>query len=84
MMRICIPDDHDEHHVVHHNTIDSIRDVQEIMQNGRPRIGVGCCLQTKLGSVCILMIADNVFGDNRVICNASNTGPHMCNKVVVE
>ena len=65
MMRICIPDDHGEHQVVHHNTMDCVTEVQEIIQNERLRIGVGCCLRTKLGSVCILMIADNMFGDNR-------------------
>ena len=82
MMLICVTDDHGEHHIVHHSTKDSVTDGQEIMQIGRPRIDVGCCLRTKLGSVCFLMIADNVFGDNMVISNASDTASHMCNKVV--
>ena len=81
---MCILDDYDEHHVVHHNTMDSVTDVQQVVQNGRIRIGVGCCLRLKLGSACILLIADNVFGDNPVISNASNTVSQMCNKVVEE
>ena len=84
MMRICIPDGHGEHHVVHYNTMDSFKNGQEITQNGRPTISIGCCLQMKLGFVCILMIADNIFGDNLVISNASNSMSHMCNKVVAK
>ena len=83
LMQICIPNDHGEHHVVHHTTMDSGTDGQGIMQNGCPSIGVGCCLRMKLESVCILMIAD-MFGDNPLISNASNTVSHKCNKVVVE
>ena len=82
MMRIFIPCDHDEN--LHHNTTDFVTDGQEIMQNVCPRIGIGCCLRMQLESVCNLMIADNVFGDNPVISNASNTVSHMCNKLVVE
>ena len=52
--RICIPDDYVEHHIVHHNAMDSVIDGQGIMQNGRLRIGVGCCLRAKFGSVYIL------------------------------
>ena len=40
-MRICIPDDHGERHVVQHNTMDSVTDWQKIMQNGRPGLVSG-------------------------------------------
>ena len=83
MMQICIPNDHGEHHIVYHNTIDSVTNGQEVTQNGCPRIGIGRCLRIKLRSLCIMMIAD-VFGDNWVILNVSNTVSYKCNKVMVE